>query len=118
MAEISFNEQERITRQLEAIEGRFEELSIRITLPEVISDSALFTSLMREHSEMEELNTIAVNYRRLLEEIAAAKELLEDPRTPFSKCAQAQVAMKPACSARSFCVCMPTMPPHRAGSLN
>ena len=79
MAEISFNEQERITRQLEAIEGRFEELSIRITLPEVISDSALFTSLMREHSEMEELNAIAVNYRRLLEEIAAAKELLEDP---------------------------------------
>ncbi|MBP3409383.1 MAG: peptide chain release factor 1 [Clostridia bacterium] len=68
-----------MARQLEAIEGRFEELSIRITLPEVISDSALFTSLMREHAEMEELNAIAVSYRRLLEEIAAAKELLEDP---------------------------------------
>ena len=79
MAELSYNEQERIARQLEAIEGRFEELSIRITLPEVISDSALFTSLMREHAEMEELNAIAVSYRRLLEEIAAAKELLEDP---------------------------------------
>ena len=48
MAEISFNEQERITRQLEAIEGRFEELSIRITLPEVISDSALFRSEMSD----------------------------------------------------------------------
>ena len=79
MAELSFNEQERIARQLEAIEGRFEELSIRITLPEVIADSALFTSLMREHAEMEELNAIAVAYRRLREEIAAAQELLEDP---------------------------------------
>ena len=79
MAELSFNEQERIARQLEAIEGRFEELSIRITLPEVISDSALFTRLMREHSDMEELNAIAVEYRRLREEIEAAKELLADP---------------------------------------
>ena len=79
MADVSYNEQERIARQLESIEGRFEELSIRITLPEVISDSALFTRLMREHSEMEELNAIAVDYRRLREEIEAARELLADP---------------------------------------
>ena len=74
-----FNEQERIARQLESVEGRYEELSIRITLPEVISDSALFTQLMREHAELEELNAIAVAYRRLREEIAAARELMEDP---------------------------------------
>ena len=79
MAELSFNEQERIARQLESIEGRFEELSIRITLPEVIADSALFTRLIREHADMEELNAVAVSYRRLREEIAAAQELLEDP---------------------------------------
>ena len=79
MADISYNEQERIARQLEAIEGRFEELSIRITLPEVISDSALFTRLMRDHADMEDLNTVAVEYRRLQEEIEAAKELLADP---------------------------------------
>lgn len=79
MAELSYNEQERIARQLEAIEGRFEELSIRITLPEVISDSTLFTALIREHADLEELNAIAVSYRRLLNEISAAKELLTDP---------------------------------------
>ena len=79
MAELSYNEQERIARQLESIEGRFEELSIRITLPEVIADSALFTRLIREHADMEELNAIAVSYRRLREEIAAAQELLADP---------------------------------------
>ena len=79
MPALSYNEQERIERQLESIEGRFEELSIRITLPEVISDSALFTRLIREHADMEEINAIAVEYRRLKEEIEAAKELLADP---------------------------------------
>ena len=79
MPELSYNAQERIARQLESIEGRFEELSIRNTLPEVISDSALFTRLIREHAELEELNAIAVEHRRLREEIAAAEELLSDP---------------------------------------
>ena len=79
MAELTFNEQERIARQLESIEGKYEELSIRITLPEVIADSALFTGLMREHAEMEPLNAIAVAFRRLREELSAARELLDDP---------------------------------------
>ena len=74
-----FNEQDRIARQLESIEARFEELSIRITLPEVIADTPLFTKLMREHSEMSELNELAVAYRRLLEDIDSTREMLEDP---------------------------------------
>ena len=68
-----------IARQLEAVEGRFEELSIRITLPEVIADTSLFTRLMREHSELSELNDIAVAYRKLLDDIEGTRELLEDP---------------------------------------
>ena len=79
MESIHYNEQQRIARQLEAVEGRFEELSIRITLPEVIADTALFTRLMREHSELSELNDVAVSYRKLLEEIDGAREMLEDP---------------------------------------
>ena len=75
----TYNEQERIARQLEAIEGRYEELSIRITQPEVIADTPTFTRLMREHSEMSELNDIAVKYRKLLSDIASAQEMLEDP---------------------------------------
>ena len=75
----TFNEQERIARQLEAVEGRFEELSIRITLPEVIADTALFQKLMREHSDLSELNDIAVTYRKLLSDIEGTREMLEDP---------------------------------------
>ena len=73
----TYNEQERIARQLEAVEGRFEELSIRITLPEVIADTATFTKLMREHSELSELNDLAVAYRRLVDEIDQAREMLD-----------------------------------------
>ena len=74
-----YNEQERIASQLEAVEGRFEELSIRITLPEVIADTPTFTKLMREHSELSALNDVAVAYRKLLEDIDAAREMLDDP---------------------------------------
>ena len=74
-----FNERERIARQLESIQGRYEELSIRITLPEVIADTPLFTRLMREHSELSELNEIAEHFEKLESELAGAEEMLADP---------------------------------------
>ena len=75
----NFDERARILSQLETVEGRYEELSIRITLPEVIADTKLFAQLMREHSEMEELNAIAKRCRALAEEIDQATEMLSDP---------------------------------------
>ena len=72
-------EQARILAQLESIEARYEELSIRITLPEVIADTQLFAKLMREHSDLAELNEIARNCRALAEQLDEAHELLNDP---------------------------------------
>ena len=37
-------EQARVLAQLESVEARYEELSIRITLPEVIADTQLFAN--------------------------------------------------------------------------
>jgi peptide chain release factor 1 len=73
------NEQARIARRMAEIEGEYEELSIRITLPEVISDNALFSRLMREHSEMTELAQFAAEYRLLLRHYEEAEEMLADP---------------------------------------
>ena len=72
---------ERIARKLEDVENRFEELSVRVTLPEVIADTALFTKLMREHSEMSELAEFAASYRRLLEDAGEARAMAagDDP---------------------------------------
>jgi len=75
----SYNEAEKIARQLEAVEGRYEELSIRITLPEVISDTALFQKLMREHSELGEVAEAAQKFRSTRDQLAQAEEMLEDP---------------------------------------
>ena len=75
--ENAMRERERIARQMEAIEGKFEELSIRITLPEVISDTPLFQKLMREHSDMTEIAEAAKNYGQLLRHIEEAKEMAE-----------------------------------------
>lgn len=74
-----YNERDRIARQLETIQGRYEELGIRITLPDVIADTPLFTRLMREHSEMAELNQLATDFQQLSAQIEEAKEMLSDP---------------------------------------
>ncbi len=73
------NERERILRRLEAVEGRFEELSIRITLPEVIQDAALLQKLMREHNELMDLAQFASDFRKKCEEAEGARAMLEDP---------------------------------------
>ena len=64
---------------MESVVGRYEELSIRITLPEVISDGALFQTLMREHAQLTELAQFALSYRKLSDEIEEAKAMLELP---------------------------------------
>ncbi|MBQ3667963.1 MAG: peptide chain release factor 1 [Clostridia bacterium] len=61
--------------QLQAIAGKFEELSIRITLPEVINDSELFRRLMQEHSDLSELAGFAKQYIQLVDEIEDVKEM-------------------------------------------
>ena len=73
----SYNERERVARQLENVRGKFEELSIRITLPEVIGDTALFTALMRDHSELAPLAELAEAFFYLQKRIDEAREMLE-----------------------------------------
>ncbi len=73
------NERERILRRLEAVEGRYEELSIRITLPEVIQDAALLQKLMREHNELMEMADFAREFRRKNEAAEGARAMLDDP---------------------------------------
>ena len=66
---------ERIARKLEALEGRYEELGVRITQPEVIADPPLLQKLMREHSELTEQAEFARGYRKLLEDIDTARDM-------------------------------------------
>ncbi len=85
----TYNEAERIARQLEAVEGRYEELSIRITLPEVIGDTALFQKLMREHSELTEVAEAAARFRETRRQLDEAEEMRSDP--DLAEMAEAEV---------------------------
>ncbi len=91
MENISSFEKDGIARQLEAIEGKFEELSIRITLPEVIQDTALFTRLIREHSELTEVAEMATEYRKLLRQIDEAHEIIKGDDADMAEMAKEEL---------------------------
>ena len=59
---MDFNMLDRIVRQMDSVEARYEELSVLITLPEVINDTPRFQKLMREHSEIMELAEFAKDF--------------------------------------------------------
>ena len=82
---------ERIYAQLQAINGKFEELSIRITLPEVIADTELFRQLMQEHSDMAENAQFAKEYCQLVQEIEDVKEMLSAPEEDIRQMAKEEL---------------------------
>ena len=60
--------------KLSAVESRYEQIGVELTRPDVASDNALFTKLMKEHSE---LTPIVEKYREYCAAQAAEKEALE-----------------------------------------
>ncbi|MBR4123645.1 MAG: peptide chain release factor 1 [Clostridia bacterium] len=60
--------------KLSAVENRYEQMGVELTRPEVASDNALFTKLMKEHSE---LTPIVEKYREYCDAVKAEKEALE-----------------------------------------
>jgi len=60
--------------KLSAVESRYEQIGIELTRPDVASDNALFTKLMKEHSE---LTPIVEKYREYCAAVNAEKEALE-----------------------------------------
>ena len=82
----------KIFNQLQAIAGRFEELSIRITLPEVIGDSELFRKLMQEHSDLSELAAFAKSYLDLTNEIEDVREMAASDEDEIAVMAKEELA--------------------------
>ena len=60
--------------KLSAVESRYEQIGIELTRPDVASDNALFTKLMKEHSE---LTPIVEKYREYCAAVNAEREALE-----------------------------------------
>ena len=60
--------------KLSAVESRYEQIGVELTRPEVVTDNALFTKLMKEHSE---LTPIVEKYREYRSAVDAEKEASE-----------------------------------------
>ncbi|KMT22801.1 peptide chain release factor 1 [Clostridium cylindrosporum] len=64
--------------KLDFIEEKYEELSIKISDPEVVSDNSLFQKLCKEHSSLEEIVIKYREYKDSKKRIEEDKEMLQD----------------------------------------
>ncbi|QCX33388.1 peptide chain release factor 1 [Caloramator sp. E03] len=64
--------------KLDFIEGKYDELSKKISDPEVISDPQLFQKYCKEHNSLEEIVMAYREYKNVIKRIEEDKELLND----------------------------------------
>jgi peptide chain release factor 1 len=63
--------------KLEAIKARFEKIGTSLTNPEVVADNRKFSALSREYRELEKVVEAYHRYRKLLDDLAFNREVLE-----------------------------------------
>lgn len=63
--------------KLEAIKARFDELGIALTNPEVVADNRQFRKVSREYRELEKIVQAYESYKRILDDIAFNKEVMQ-----------------------------------------
>ncbi|SFD29127.1 bacterial peptide chain release factor 1 (bRF-1) [Chitinophaga sp. CF118] len=63
--------------KLEAIKGRFEQVSLALTNPEIVKDNKQFSKLSKEYRQLEKIVKAYDSYMKLLDSIAFNKEVLE-----------------------------------------
>lgn len=74
-----------LLNKLEAINARYNEVSLLISDPAVIADMKRYVSLNREYSDLEEFVKVYKEYKGVLENIAAAKEIIQNEKDPEMK---------------------------------
>jgi peptide chain release factor 1 len=67
-----------IEQLIDQIERRFAELQRQMSDPEVIADRARYAAVGREYRELEAAHELAVEYRRLHDDLEGAQELLAE----------------------------------------
>ena len=68
--------------RLDGIDTRFEEVSLLITDPSVISDMKRFVKLTKEYKDLEKLTKVTSKYKQTLRDIEEAREVLDTETDP------------------------------------
>ncbi len=71
-------ESDRMLDKLESIEEKYEDLSHKISDPEVIAEQSVWQKLMKEHASLEPIVEKFREYKSVLKEIEDSKEMLLD----------------------------------------
>ena len=71
--------------KLSAIEQKYEEITQKLSDPEVISNQKEFQKYAKAHSELEEIMVPYREYKKVVQELADAKEMLEEKLDPEFK---------------------------------
>ena len=64
--------------RLEATEKRYNEIGEELSTPEIISDIKKMTELSKERTSLEKTVEVYREYKKVLEDIESAKEMLND----------------------------------------
>ena len=66
-------------QKLEAVEKRYEDLTKKISDPEIISNQTEWQKYMKEHAEIQDVVEKYREYKKVKEQLEEAKQMLDDP---------------------------------------
>ena len=76
--------------KLDAIKARFEDLSVALSNPEIVSDNRKFTALSKEYRSVEKIVKSYGEYKKLLDDIEFYKEALNGDDAELRELAKAE----------------------------
>ncbi len=80
------------TRQLEEVERKFEALAVQMADPAVIQDAAVYRKTAKAHRDLEEIVHAWREYRKLAEDLAGARLMLEEKDPALREMAEEEIA--------------------------
>lgn len=79
------------TRQLEEVERKFEALAAQMADPAVIQDAALYRKTAKAHRDLEEIVGAWREYRKVVEDLAGARLMLEEKDPALRQMAEEEI---------------------------
>jgi peptide chain release factor 1 len=76
--------------KLEAIKARFDDLSVALSNPEIVSDNRKFTAMSKEYRSLEKIVTSYEEYKKLLDDINFYREALNGEDVELRELAKAE----------------------------
>jgi peptide chain release factor 1 len=77
--------------KLEAIKGRFEQVGVALTNPEIVSNAKEFSKLSKEYRQLEKIVQPFEEYKKIMADISFSRELLDDSDPEMRELAKAEL---------------------------